>query len=148
MSGGVTEEITRARRLGQSILALIAGFFVNVVLSLLTDFAMHAIGTLPSQGTPNNDAQAALAAGYRTMYAVISSYVVARLAPYRPMLHAMIGAGIGMVLATLGAVATWNKSLGPHWYALALIVVALPTGWLGGKLREVQMRRNSEQSRS
>jgi hypothetical protein len=54
--------------------------------------------------------------------------------------HALLGAGIGMVIATAGAIATWNKGLGPHWYALVLVVLALPTGWLGGKLRLMQMR--------
>ncbi|MBV8674172.1 MAG: hypothetical protein JOZ33_12120, partial [Acidobacteriaceae bacterium] len=104
------------------------------------DIAMRGIGALPPLQQPMNDAQAALAFGYRTVFAVIGAYVVARLAPYRPMQHALIGAAIGMVLATVGAVATRNISLGPHWYSVALIVVALPTGWIGGKLREMQTR--------
>ncbi|MBV8674032.1 MAG: hypothetical protein JOZ33_11400 [Acidobacteriaceae bacterium] len=138
MSGGIAEVTTRPRRIGRSIAALIAGFFVNVALTLVTDIAMRAIGALPPLQQPMNDAQAALAFGYRTLFAVISAYVVARLAPYRPMQHALIGAAIGMVLATVGAVATRNISLGPHWYSVALIVVALPTGWIGGKFREMQ----------
>ena len=141
MSGGIAQVTTGPRRLGQSIVALFVGFLVNVALSLVTDIGMRAIGALPPLAQPLNDSQSALAFGYRTLYAVISSYVVARLAPYRPMQHALIGACIGMVLATLGAVGTWNQGLGPHWYALALIVVALPTGWLGGKIRELQLRR-------
>ena len=44
------------------------------------------------------------------------------------------------VLAVVGAVVTWNKDLGPHWYPLALIVTALPCAWVGGKLRLMQMR--------
>ena len=36
-----------------------------------------------------------------------------------------------------GAVTMWNKmpGIGPKWYALALIVLALPTAWAGGRLR-------------
>ncbi len=39
-----------------------------------------------------------------------------------------------MVLATIGAVATWNKNLGPRWYPVALVVGALPTAWVGARL--------------
>jgi len=130
------------RRIGRSIAALFAGFVVNIVLTLPTDFGLHAAGILPALGQPMNDLQSALAAVYRTLYSVSSSYVVARLAPYRPLEHALAGAAIGMVLATIGAVATWNRGLGPHWYSLALIVLALPSGWLGGKLRVLQNQKD------
>ena len=56
--------------------------------------------------------------------------------------HALLGGAIGMALGTAGATATWNKGLGPHWYPLALIVTALPSAWVGGKLRELQMRKS------
>ena len=144
MSGEAAKTAIRPRRIGKSVAALIAGFVVNVVLSLGTDLAFHAVGMLPALGQPMNDLQSAAACTYRTLYGVISSYVVARLAPYAPLGHALVGAGIGMVLATAGAIATWNQALGPHWYPLSLIVLALPTGWLGGKLRVMQMRRRAD----
>ena len=143
MSRETTETAIRPRRIGKSVAALIAGFVVNVALSLGTDIAFHAMGMLPALGQPMNDLQSAMACGYRTLYSVISSYVVARLAPYAPMGHALVGAGIGMLIATAGAVATWNQALGPHWYPLSLIVLALPTGWVGGKLRVMQLRRKT-----
>jgi hypothetical protein len=55
--------------------------------------------------------------------------------------HALLGGVIGMVLASAGAAATWNKGFGPNWYPLALILTALPSAWVGGKLRELQMRQ-------
>jgi len=57
------------------------------------------------------------------------------------MKHALIGGAIGMVIATAGAIATWNHvpSLGPHWYSVSLIVGALPMAWLGAKLLLMQM---------
>jgi hypothetical protein len=135
MSNGVVEGTIRSRKIGRSILALLAGFIVNVMLSLVTDFALQAAGILPSIGRgPMNDFQSALAAAYRTLYAVIGSYIVARLAPNRPMGHALTGAAIGMVIATAGAVVTRNYALGPYWYSLVLIAVALPSGWAGAKL--------------
>jgi len=135
MSNGVVEGTIRSRKIGRSILALLAGFVVNLVLSLVTDFALQAAGILPALGRgPMNDFQAALAAAYRTLFAVIGSYVVARLAPNRPMGHALTGAAIGMVIATSGAIVTRNYALGPDWYSFVLIAVALPTGWAGAKL--------------
>ena len=134
MSNRVAPGTIRSRTIGRSVTALLAGFVVNVVLSLGTDFGLHAAGILPAAGQgPMNDSQSALAAAYRTLYAVISSWVVARLAPDRPLEHALLGAGIGMALATAGAIATWNQALGPHWYPLSLIVLAMPSGWVGAK---------------
>jgi hypothetical protein len=51
----------------------------------------------------------------------------------------LVGGLIGVAISTLGAVVTWNKALGPRWYPLALIVTAMPTAWLGGKLRVMQL---------
>jgi hypothetical protein len=135
MESGVAEKVKQPRNLGRSILALVAGFVVNVAVSLGTDFAMVSMGILPTLGRGvMSDSQSLLAASYRTLYSVISSYVVARLAPYAPVGHALTGGAVGMVLATVGAVATWNQGLGPHWYPLSLVVTALPSAWLGGKL--------------
>ena len=135
MSNGVAERSIGAPNVGRSILALFAGFVVNVVLSVATDFAFQAAGMLPAIGHgAMNDSQCALAAAYRTIYSVLSSYVVARLAPNRPMGHALLGAWIGMMVATAGAVATWKKGMGPHWYPLSLIVLALPSAWAGAKI--------------
>jgi hypothetical protein len=129
-----------ARSIGRSIGALFAGFVVILVLSLGTDLALHAAGIFPPLGQIMSNPLFLLATVYRTVYAVLGSYITARLAPDRPMGHALLGGGIGLVLAVVGAVVTWNKDLGPHWYPLALIVTALPCAWVGGKLRLMQMR--------
>jgi hypothetical protein len=67
---------------------------------------------------------------------------MARLAPDRPMQHALGGSVVGLGLSTIGAVVTWNKgpAFGPHWYPLALIALAMPCAWAGGKLRETQLQ--------
>lgn len=133
-----------SRRIGRSIGALFAGFLVVVVLSLGTDLALHATGVFPAWGEPMSDALFGLATGYRLAYGVLGGYVTARLAPYRPMKHALIGGLVGLVLSTVGAVATWNAGpeFGPHWYPLALVATALPCAWLGGQLRVRQLRED------
>jgi hypothetical protein len=120
----------------------LAGFVAVVVLSLGTDWALHAAGVFPALGQKMSDALFVLATVYRTLYGVVGSFVTARLAPDRPMGHALVGGLIGVAMSTLGAVVTWNKDLGPHWYPLALIVTAMPTAWLGGKLRVMQLPSN------
>jgi hypothetical protein len=140
MESRVAESAKRQRSLGRSILALVAGFVVNVALSLGTDFLLVSMGVLPSLGRgAMNDTQSLIAASYRTLYGVISSYVVARLAPYGPVGHALTGGAIGMALAMAGAVATWNQGLGPHWYPISLVITALPSAWVGGKLGAMHM---------
>jgi hypothetical protein len=128
------------RRIGRSIVALFAGFVVVVVLSLGTDIVLHATGVYPPWFQPMSGALFLLATVYRTIYSVAGSYVTARLAPYRPMTHALVGGAIGLVLSTAGAVATWNRGpeFGPHWYPVALIVLALPCAWAGGKVHSLQ----------
>ena len=135
----MTDETPSPRRIGRSIGALLAGFVVVVVLSLGTDLGLHAAGVFPPFDQRMSDALFALATAYRTVYAVVGGYVTARFAPDRPMGHALVGGFIGVGLSTLGAVLTWNRALGPHWYPLALIVTALPTAWVGGKLRTMQL---------
>jgi hypothetical protein len=144
MSSPAMDRPFPGRRRGRSIGALAAGFVVGVVLSLGTDIGLHAAGLYPALGEPMSDGLLLLATAYRTLYGVISAYVTARLAPYGPMQHALIGGGIGLALSIIGAVATWNRGFGPHWYPLALIVLAMPPAWLGGKLRVAQLQRAAD----
>lgn len=141
MNNGSTENAAQPRRIGQSIVALFAGFVAGVVLSLGTDFSLHAVGLWPSLGQPMSGRLLLVATVYRTMYGIISAYIVARLAPHRPLEHALMGGAIGTVLSIAGAAATWNRGLGPHWYPLALIFSALPSAWVGGRLRSIQLQK-------
>lgn len=134
-------ETNPARRIGRSLLALFAGFVVVVALSIVTDFTLHKVGLYPAQGQPMSSGLLLLATIYRTVYGVAGSYVTARLAPHHPMGHALLGGAIGLILSVIGAVTTWNRpdTFGAHWYPIALIVLALPQSWLGGKIRTMQI---------
>jgi hypothetical protein len=123
-------------KFSRSILAIFVGFVAVLVLTIATDVVLHAVHFYPPLGEYNPGSILIWATIYRTIYGIIGSYVTARLAPRRPMKHALIGGAIGFVLATIGAAATWNHvpSLGSHWYAVSLIIGALPTAWLGAQL--------------
>jgi hypothetical protein len=124
------------RRIGRSIAALLAGFALVVILSISIDVALRVIGIFPAFNTPMSDSLFLLATAYRTLIGVAGSYLTARLAPNRPMQHALLGGAIGLLLSIIGAVTTWNRGpdFGPHWYPLALVMLAMPTAWVGGKL--------------
>ena len=130
-----------SRRKGRSALAILAGFLFVVVMSLLTDEILRLLKVLPPLEEVMSDAQCGLATAYRAVYNVLGCYLAARLAPSRPMRHAMLLGWVGVIVALLGVAMTWNHqpSLGPHWYSVALVVIALPCAWLGGKLRESQV---------
>ena len=57
------------------------------------------------------------------------------------MKHAMVLGSMGVVLGLIGVVATWNLRLGPRWYPILLVALALPQSWLGGKLAELRSRK-------
>ena len=131
------------RRLGQSVWAIVAGFLFVVILSVVTDVLFYKLGVFPPLGEHVPDKPLLLATAYRAIFGIIGSYITARLAPHSPMRHALIGGCIGIVLASVGAAATWNRNLSGHWYPIALIVLALPQSWLGAKLHLRSTSSNS-----
>jgi drug/metabolite transporter (DMT)-like permease len=130
------------KHIWKSIGAVLAGILVGAALSSVTDVVLHAARVFPPWDQPASNALLLLATAYRTVYSVAGSYITARLAPGRPMLHALVLGALGLVVCIVGAVATWNKgpAFGPHWYPVALIVLAIPQCWAGAKLYEMQLR--------
>jgi len=134
---------------GRSIVAVLAGMIASIILSLGTDVLLHAAHVFPPWGASMTGYDSALVFTtiYRTIYGVLGSYIAARLAPNRSMLHAMILGFVGFAVSLLGAAVTWNggPAFGPHWYPVALVVLALPAAWAGGKLRLAQVSATSSQ---
>ena len=123
------------RRLGRSVLALLAGFLVVVVLSLGADELFHLLNVYPPWGVPMYEPRLnLLALTYRSIFTFIGGYVTARFAPYSPMRHVLVGCGIGLVLGALGVVAATTAELGPIWYPVAVAVTGPVFNWLGGLL--------------
>lgn len=116
----------------KSVVAVVAGFLVVVALSVATDQILHATGIMPRDYLVAS--MAALALAYRTVYTILGSLVTARLAPRKPMKHALILGGIGTIAGVAGAVATSGMNLGPAWYAWAVGLEGLPCAWIGARL--------------
>jgi hypothetical protein len=116
----------------------LAGALAGILLELGTDMALRAAGIFPELGKPMSNALFVLATAYRTVFGIAGSYLTARLAPSRPMLHAMILGVLGLAATLAGVITTWDKGpeFGPKWYPILLVFLCLPQSWYGAKLAE------------
>jgi hypothetical protein len=116
--------------------AILAGIVFIFATHAGTDFVLESVGifTQPSEGF-HTTWMVVTATIYRTIYNVAAGYVTAALAPNPPMRYVLILGLIGLALGTLGAIITIPMGIAPAWYPIALAVLALPSVWLGGKLR-------------
>jgi hypothetical protein len=128
----VMTETRRPRRTLRQLGAVLAGLLAIFAITTVTDIVLHATGIFPPWGQPMSSALFLVALAYRIVYGVLGCYIAARLAPDHPMRHAVALGVVGVVLSTAGAVAMWEA--GPAWYSLAVIGIALPCAWVGGKL--------------
>lgn len=138
----MTKTPTAPWRIGRSVGAFFAGVLATVVPSEATDAVLHALAVYPPVGVRMTDAQFALALAYRIVYGIAGGWTTARLAPYRPMQHALACGALGFVLTSIGAAVNWEKmdALGPKWYSLALIATTFPCAWIGAKLAQSKKR--------
>ena len=125
----------------RSVWAVVAGVLFIIIVSTLVDIVLHMARVYPPMDQPIDDRLAVVATAYRFVISVAGAWLTAKLAPQNPMKHALILGVVGIVLGMVGVIATWNLGMGPRWYAIALVVLAVPQCWLGGKLYEMQAGR-------
>jgi len=130
-----------SRRMPRRIGAVLAGMILIVILDVGLDVIMHASGVYPPWFQPMAAGLWLLAIGYRTIDS-IGCYLAARLAPDHPLAHALAVGVIGVAFSTVGLIATWNKGpqFGPKWYPLAVVAIALPCAFIGGTIRQRQLK--------
>ena len=130
----------------KSIGAILAGLMVVIVLSIGTDLVLEKAGIFPTYPQPLKIGwMVLLATFYRSIYAVMGSYIAAVLAPNRPMRHALLLGFIGLGLNIIGVLVIWGPGSEsefskvaqqtPAWYSVALVLLALPCAWFGGRLK-------------
>ena len=125
----------------KSIWAVVAGVLVIIVVTTLVDIVLHLAGVFPPMDQPITDALAVLATSYRIVIGVAGGWLTARLAPDKPLKHAMILGIVGAVLGLVGVVATWDLGLGPRWYPISIAALSIPQCWVGGRIYEMQSGR-------
>lgn len=126
-------------RMTRRVGAVLGGLLTIFALSTGTDVLMHASHVFPPFGERMADPLFLLATAYRAIYGVVGCYVTARLAPDRPLHHALALGGMGLALSVAGALVMGDQ--GPAWYSLAVIAMSLPCAWVGARLRMAQLSR-------
>lgn len=125
----------------KSIGAVLAGFFIIVILSVGADTILKLVGILPYDHLFVSTGLILGVILYRAVFSLIGCYIAARLAPRNPMKHALALGVLGVIISTIGAIMA--ADLGPAWYAWTLVIIALPIAWLGGKLYILRMQQNN-----
>ena len=126
--------------MGRSILAIVVGFVLTAALNLGTNqlLSRAAPDLVPPPGTPNNNTTAlVLICAYVAVYGILGCYVTARLAPSRPMLHALVLGALALAMSIPVTIQVWNDT--PAWFNLFNLAAVMPYAWIGGRIRERQL---------
>ena len=125
----------------RGVAAIVVGFVLIGLLAVSSDLAL--MRALPAHfdaagGTRNAGILLAML-GYVTVYATFGCWLAARLAPARPMFHALVLGGLGLAFNVMGSAMRGDTA--PLWYHVVGLALTLPSAWLGGWLRERQLAR-------
>jgi hypothetical protein len=125
----------------RSAAAIVVGFVLIGLLAVSSDLAlMRAFPAhFDAAGGTRNAALLLTTLGYVTAYATFGCWLTARLAPSRPMFHALVLGALGLAFNVVGSAMKWDTA--PLWYHVVGLGLTLPAAWLGGWLRERQLAR-------
>lgn len=125
--------------MGRSIFAIVLGFVVIGALAVGTDMVLRSSqpGVFDANGRVDSATWLMVMQAYVFVYAVFGCWLAARLAPNRPMRHAMILGLLGLAFNVVGSIAKWDTA--PVWYHVLALALVLPAAWVGGWLRERQL---------
>jgi hypothetical protein len=123
----------------RSVVAVVVGFFVIAALAIGTDMLVRLAmpAAFDAAFRTNDLGVLLLTLAYVGVYATFGCWLCARLAPSRPMRHAMILGLLGLAFNVLGTVKQWGTA--PAWYLVVSLLLVLPYAWLGGWIRERQL---------
>lgn len=123
----------------RSVGAIVVGFVVIGVLASATDAATRA--AMPMYVGPGGRVDHVgfllFTQAYVLAFAVLGCWLTARLAPSRPMRHALILGALGLAFNVAGTAVLWHTA--PAWYHVVALALVMPAAWLGGWLRERQL---------
>lgn len=121
----------------KSVGVIILAFMFNALLSVLTDFLLEFIGVLPDPTKGLFETWTILLVlFYRAAYTILAGFIVARFAPNKPMLHAIILGVIGVAI-TLWAVNSPDfAQKSKIWFGYTLAAITIPCLWLGVKIQQ------------
>lgn len=126
-----------------SIYAIVAGAATDMVGTLLVSILITSVagGLLLSQGVPEDEIGARLAADTRVLVwsvalglaaSLAGGLVAARIAKHRELTHGASAGAVGLVLSTISAVI--SPVTLPTWYVVVGYGLVVPIAALGGLL--------------
>lgn len=127
--------------MARSIMAVVVGFLLIGALSVGADALIHQLvpGAYDAQGRLTSVPLLLLTQAYVALFAIGGCYLCARLAPNRPMRHALILGALGLVFNIAGSYVRWADV--PLWFHLMGLTLTLPYAYAGGWLRERELAR-------
>ena len=128
----------------KSICAVAAGFAAIVLLSLGADMILRVL--LSRRFSPDGGTWDAtvliIVLFYSTAFGILGCYLAARLSPQKPKRHALILGCVALLLSIVATIANWKTA--PAWYHLIALLCILPAAWIGGEMRERQLRSTGQ----
>jgi hypothetical protein len=120
----------------RSVIAVVVGFVVIGALAFGTGALAARMwpGAVDVDGNPATSAARVAQLLYVGVFAVFGCWLAGRLAPSRPMAHALAVGVLGLILNVASAWATRDSF--PAWYLAAGVVTTMLWAWIGGRLAE------------
>ena len=120
----------------RSVLAVVVGFVVIGALAFGTGALTASMwpGALDANGNPATNVARVVQLLYVGVFAVFGCWLAGRLAPNRPMAHALTVGVLGLILNVASGWAV--KDAHPAWYLAAGIGTTMLWAWIGGRLAE------------
>lgn len=115
----------------RSIAAIVAGVLAILFAAKIVDVTLFSLHVY--RGTTFDERTALIALSHRVVLTIAGGWLTARLAPGKPIRHALILGAVNTALNLFGT-ADWDQNYGPIWFPLSLAVSAIPACWLGGLL--------------
>ncbi len=128
-----------SKRILRSVGAVVAGYFLTALLTAGTIAVLAAL--FPESYVATDRAWVIFNIVYGCAFAVLGGYITARLAPSRPLAHAVALGLIMAVLAIMTSLATAGAppdpevAASPAWYYPVLALTVVPSVALGGWLQ-------------
>ncbi len=121
----------------KSIGVILLAFVVNALLSVLTDYLLERIGVLPN---PEKGLFATwailLCLFYRAFYGLLAGFIISKLAPNKPILHALILGVIGTAITLLAVSSPEFAEKSELWFGYTLAAITFPCLWLGVRIQQ------------
>lgn len=127
--------------------AVLGGFLLTLILTRGTDIFLENTGIFPTVEEQQKYGfnilwMNILAIAYRIVFTMLGGYFTAKLSANKPMRNVIILGILGTLIAVIGNIVVSKipemANVLPLWFSIALVIIAFPSVWLGGKLAKVE----------